>query len=100
MMVGSAELIFPLPFIEDQSAWRSLVFVDGGNVFASECVKSSSENSFCQEGVKFDELRYSAGVGITWLSPMGPLSLSVGQALNDKSGDETQLFQFSLGQSF
>lgn len=100
MAVGGAELIFPLPFIESQSSWRSLFFVDGGNVFATECLNSASSSSFCVEGIKFEELRYSAGMGVSWLSPMGPLSFSVGKALNEKSDDETEIFQFSLGQSF
>lgn len=100
MAVGGAELIFPLPFIENQSSWRSLFFVDGGNVFTTECLSSTSAASLCVEGIKFEELRYSAGLGVSWLSPMGPLSFSVGKALNEKASDDTEIFQFSLGQSF
>ncbi|QLE96639.1 outer membrane protein assembly factor BamA [Neptunomonas phycophila] len=100
MVVGGAELIFPMPFIESQNGWRSLFFVDGGNVFATECFSSSSSSSKCEEGVSFDELRYSAGLGISWLSPVGPLSIAISKPLNAKESDETQVFQFSLGQSF
>ncbi|WP_372737991.1 outer membrane protein assembly factor BamA [Neptunomonas sp.] len=100
MVVGGAELIFPLPFIENQSSWRSLFFVDAGNVFTTECLSSTSAASLCSEGVEFEELRYSAGLGISWLSPLGPLSFSIAQALNEKATDETEIFQFSLGQSF
>ena len=100
MAVGGAELIFPLPFIESQSSWRSLFFVDGGNVFTTECLSSTSAASLCSEGIELDELRYSAGVGVSWLSPMGPLSFSIGKALNEKASDDTEMFQFSLGQSF
>ena len=99
MAVGGAELVFPMPFIEDQSSWRSLLFVDGGNVFTTECL-STSPTSTCEEGITFDSLRYSAGVGVSWLSPMGPLSFSLAKALNEQSVDETEIFQFSLGQSF
>ena len=99
MMVGGLELVFPTPFTES-NGWRSLLFVDAGNVFTTECYNSSSSDSNCQEGVEFDEIRYSAGVGLSWLSPVGPLSFSVGKALNAKQGDDTQTFQFSLGQSF
>ena len=100
MAVGGAELIFPMPLVEDKSGWRTLLFVDGGNVFASDCLASSSASSNCQEGIKFDEFRYSAGFGMTWLSPMGPLSFSIAKPLNSQKGDEEQVFQFSLGQSF
>lgn len=98
MVTGGAELIFPMPFVS-QDSWRTLLFIDAGNVFASECLNGGA-NSACVEGVKFEELRYSFGVGVSWLSPMGPLSFAIGQPLNDKSTDETQMFQFSLGQSF
>ena len=78
----------------------NMFFVDGGNVFATECFNSSSSSSKCEEGVSFDELRYSAGLGISWLSPVGPLSIAISKPLNAKESDETQVFQFSLGQSF
>ena len=100
MAVGGAELIFPFPFIEDKSSWRSLFFIDGGNVFTTKCLASTSASSSCEEGVLFDEIRYSAGMGLSWLSPLGPLSFSVGKAINEKSSDDTEIFQFSLGQSF
>lgn len=100
MAVGGAELIFPFPFIEDKSSWRSLFFLDGGNVFTTKCLASTSASSSCEEGILLDEIRYSAGVGVSWLSPLGPLSFSVGKALNEKSSDDTEMFQFSLGQSF
>ncbi|MBO6851717.1 MAG: BamA/TamA family outer membrane protein, partial [Marinobacter sp.] len=47
-----------------------------------------------------DEIRLSAGVGFQWITAVGPLAFSLAQPLNDKSGDETQIFQFSLGQTF
>lgn len=100
MMVGGAELIFPMPLVDDKSGWRSLLFIDAGNVFASDCLDSASNKSYCEEGVQFDQIRYSAGFGMTWLSPMGPLSFSIAKPLNAKDNDEKQEFQFSLGQSF
>jgi len=97
LLAGSAEIIFPMPFIEDQSSWRTLLFVDAGNVFDTSC-PSSSVN--CQEGIEFDEIRYSAGFGLSWITPIGPLSIAIGTPLNDKSGDDTEVFQFALGQTF
>ena len=45
-------------------------------------------------------LRYSTGLSASWLSPLGALSISVGYPLNAESEDETQIFQFGIGQTF
>jgi outer membrane protein insertion porin family len=45
-------------------------------------------------------LRYSAGVGISWISPIGPLKLSYGTPLNAKPEDNVQRFQFQMGTGF
>ena len=97
LIEAGVELIYPLWFIEDRSSLQTSVFFDAGNVFATEC-SSVSEN--CTKGVELDELRMSAGVGLTWLSPIGPLDFSIAKPINDKSGDDTQFFQFSIGQTF
>ncbi len=85
--IGNAELLFPIPGANDRSV-RLFVFLDGGNTF--------------QEGerIDFGNLRYSTGVGISWLSPIGPLKLSLARPLNEKPGDSTQRFQFQLGTGF
>lgn len=97
LIEAGIELIYPLWFIEDRSSLQTSVFFDAGNVFATEC-SSVSEN--CTKGIELDELRMSAGVGLTWLSPIGPLDFSIAKPINDKSGDDTQFFQFSIGQTF
>ncbi|MFI4956871.1 MAG: outer membrane protein assembly factor BamA [Gammaproteobacteria bacterium] len=86
-LVGTSELIFPVPFIELESVRLSL-FADGGNVYNTE------------ENVDLGELRYSAGVSIQWVSPLGPFVFSVAAPLNKEDGDETQIFQFNLGNVF
>jgi outer membrane protein insertion porin family len=50
--------------------------------------------------VDLGDLRYSVGVGVSWLTPIGPLSVSLGMPLNDKENDDTEVFQFALGQTF
>lgn len=101
LVAGSAELIFPTPFLRDNSKWRTLVFMDAGNVFSSKCLTVDGKKpDNCVEGVDFGELRYSAGIGLSWLTPIGPLSVSLAKALNSKDGDETEVFQFVLGQTF
>jgi len=97
MLTGSAELIFPMPFMEDKSAWRSLVFLDAGNVYSTDCLSSQTN---CTGDVDLGDLRYSVGMGVSWLTPIGPLSVSLGMPLNDKENDDTEVFQFALGQTF
>ncbi|MBV1788815.1 outer membrane protein assembly factor BamA [Marinobacterium sp. D7] len=97
LLTGSAEFIFPTPFVGDKSAWRTLVFLDAGNVFSTDC-KTGQEN--CAGGVDLGELRYSTGLGLSWLTPIGPLSIALAMPLNDGPDDDTELFQFALGQTF
>ncbi|MGI9285601.1 MAG: BamA/TamA family outer membrane protein, partial [Pseudomonadales bacterium] len=90
------ELLFPLPFIKDQRSLRSAFFVDAGNVFNTDC-GSTQINCF---DVDTDELRYSVGVGLTWITGFGPLTFSLAKPLNDSRSDKTEVFQFSLGRGF
>ncbi|HCP77477.1 MAG TPA: hypothetical protein DIU11_07010, partial [Pusillimonas sp.] len=62
-------------------------------------------NSVCYTGIGGNVQdpcgwRYSAGVGFSWESPMGPLEISWGKALNSKPGDDLQAFQFQIGTGF
>ncbi|MDG1819148.1 MAG: outer membrane protein assembly factor BamA [Porticoccaceae bacterium] len=91
-----AEVIFPLPFIKDQRSVQSTFFFDAGNIFNTKC-GDSQPNCFKPD---FDELRYSVGVGATWLSGFGPITFSFSKPLNSNEFDETEVFQFSLGNQF
>lgn len=97
LLTGGLELIVPTPFIDNSSKTRTSLFLDAGNVFDTSCGASATN---CEEGIEFDEIRYSAGVALSWITPMGPLSFVLARPLNDKPGDETEFFQFSLGQTF
>jgi outer membrane protein insertion porin family len=87
---ASLELIFPTPFAGDSRSMRTAFFVDAGQVF-------DSDRGFDPE---LGELRFSAGIGFQWITAVGPLAFSLAKPLNDKPGDDTQIFQFSLGQTF
>lgn len=107
LVEGSTELIFPFPFIEDRSSLRSVVFLDAGNVFTDQCYKPDdpavpnlTSHPFCSEGVDLSELRLSTGVGVTWVTAIGPLTFTYSFPLNDKEDDRTEGFEFSLGQVF
>ncbi|MBF1800399.1 outer membrane protein assembly factor BamA [Alloalcanivorax profundimaris] len=90
---ASLELIFPTPFAADSRSVRTFLFADAGNVF---------ETQRTDIGDDFDatELRTSVGIGLSWLTAIGPLSFNLATPINDESGDDTEVFQFSLGQTF
>ena len=92
----SAEVLFPLPFIEDQSQLKSVLFFDAGNVFNTNCPDVSVYCLDLDEG----ELRYSAGIAVTWITGFAPISFALAFPVNDKEGDESESFQFELGKTF
>lgn len=96
LIEGTAEVIFPLPFIEDQRQLRSVLFIDAGNVFNTNCADVSE---ICN-GPKDGELRYSAGLAVTWITGFAPISFSLSKPFNEKLGDEAEVFQFELGRTF
>ncbi|MBB3142285.1 outer membrane protein assembly factor BamA [Halomonas organivorans] len=103
LVEGGMELIFPMPFVEDKRSVQPSLFLDAGNTYLTDCypvLDQDAGQAQCESGVDLGELRYSAGLGISWLTPVGPLTFSVAEPLNEKDGDDTQFFQFSLGQSF
>lgn len=96
LVVGGAEIIFPLPFIKDQNNLRTAFFLDAGNVFSTEC---GSTQLNCHN-VDFNELRYSVGVGLTWITGFGPLTFSLAKPINAGDFDQEEAFQFTLGRGF
>lgn len=93
---GSAEILFPMPFVKDRRSIRSALFLDVGNVFNTNC----RENQINCFGVEVDELRYSVGIGVTWLSGFGPLTFALARPLNASETDRREVFQFTLGRGF
>ncbi len=81
-LILSNELIFPLV---RSLGLKAVLFFDAGNAFSAS------------RGIDFNEMRMSAGGGIRWLSPIGPLRIEMGIPLNDQPGDNTQTIQFSFG---
>ena len=96
LVEGSLQLIFKLPMIEDQRSMRSAFFLDFGNVFSTDCQDYQIN---CDEP-SFDEMRYSVGVGVTWVTGFGPMSFSFSQPFNDGPFDRTEEFQFTIGTVF
>ena len=91
-----AEVLFPLPFLKDQRSVQSSLFLDVGNIFNTKC-GATQVNCFKPDA---GELRYSLGLGATGLSGFGPITCSIAKPLNSNDFDETEVFQFSLGNQF
>ncbi|MGI9333951.1 MAG: outer membrane protein assembly factor BamA [Gammaproteobacteria bacterium] len=87
-LVGRAELIMPVPFFEDTRSIRLTTFVDTGAVYGPG------------ESLDLGELRVAAGISGFWLSPLGPLTLSLAVPIKDEPQDDTQPFQFAIGTTF
>jgi len=105
LIQGGAEILFPLPFVKDQRSLRTSVFWDVGNVFDSKCEQTtntnpaSKSNTQCND-VSLSNLASSVGVGVTWVTALGPLSFALAMPVKKPDDAETQVFQFSLGQTF
>jgi len=96
LVEASAEILFPLPFIKDQRQIKSVLFVDAGNVFNTNCADVSTYCLAPDEG----ELRYSVGIAVTWITGFAPISFALSYPINEKPFDETEIFQFELGRTF
>ena len=86
LITGTAALQFPMPGIKETDQARLSLFGDAGQVYA--------------DNAELGDLRYSAGLALAWITPIGPLSFTYVSALNSKSTDETEGFQFSIGSTF
>ena len=86
LVTGTAALQFPLPGVKETDQARLSLFTDTGQVY--------------DDSVELDDLRYSAGAALAWMTPIGPLSFTYVSALNTQVGDETESFQFSIGSTF
>lgn len=112
LIQAGLELVLPLPTKGDWARQiRPVVFVEGGQVFDTQCNmngtifvdgKSQNTKQYCKDNnnLDFGNMRYSAGVGFTWITMIGPLSLSYAYPLNSKDGDEKQAIQFEIGRTF
>jgi outer membrane protein insertion porin family len=86
-IVGNAELFYPI--LKGDKSVRGSVFFDAGQIYVNGNIEPL-----------YESFRYSAGVGLAWNSPVGPLKFSYGVPLNDKPGDKIQHFQFQVGTVF
>ena len=85
---ANTELYFPVPGTGNDRTLRIFAFADTGNVWRED------------EKVTGSSLRASAGLGLSWISPVGPLKLSWGSPLRVQRNDRIQRFQFQIGTAF
>ena len=87
-LVANAELLFPMPGSKEKSV-RLSAFLDGGIIYGAPTEIPGTDGA-----------RYSTGLALTWISPVGPLKMSYAWPLAEQVGDRLQRFQFTLGQIF
>ncbi len=85
-ILGNAEVLWSVS--GTGSSFRMGWFLDGGQVYADS------------DKLALSELRYSTGLSVAWISPIGPLKFSFGRPLNKKDGDKAEPFQFQMGTTF
>jgi len=87
-LLTSLELVLPNPFSDKSKELRVSTFIDGGYIWAKD------------DNLDLGEVRYSAGVALIWIAPVGILRFSLAEPLNAKPTDHLKAFQFTLGSSF
>lgn len=96
LVAARADILIPIPFLQDNRSVQASIFADAGNVFDTKC---TGGQALCYSP-SADELRYASGLAFTWLSGFGPMSFSFGKTANSDDDEEKKFFQFSLGQTF
>jgi outer membrane protein insertion porin family len=84
----NAELYLPLGGTGNDRTLRWFAYADAGNVWGEK------------QSVDFGTLRYSMGLGLSWVSPVGPLKLSYGVPIKKEPTDRIQRLQFQIGTAF
>jgi outer membrane protein insertion porin family len=87
-IVGALELQAPFPGAGNDRSLRVFAFTDIGNVFGDK------------QKLDFQQLRASVGVGLSWISPVGPLRLAIANPVRKQPGDKIQKVQFQIGTTF
>ena len=86
----SNNLLFPLPGVKDQKSVRMSAFLDAGSLWGGSPFDLTPAQMF----------RASYGLGLLWISPMGPIQVSYAFPVNSQPNDQIQPFQFTLGTMF
>ncbi len=93
-LVFNAELMMPFPGAGNDKTLRLYAFTDVGRAFGID------QMTKIEEKISLSDLRASAGIGLSWISPMGPLRFSYATPIRKETGDKIQKLQFQIGTSF
>jgi outer membrane protein insertion porin family len=88
--IANAEFLFPMPGSGLDRSVRLGVFGDAGKIWGGQTAAYAGD----------EDMRFSTGVSLAWISPLGPLKFSLAYPLNKKDGDDTQVLQFQMGSIF
>jgi outer membrane protein insertion porin family len=107
LAVGTLELFFPVPFMEQSSAFRSSIYADIGSTWDTKFDKSLRFGNLAleEQNKVFDysspeRYRASYGFAFNWLSPMGPIMISWSKPIKQYEGDDHEVISFEIGQVF
>lgn len=84
----NAELSSPFPGAGNDRTLRLFGFFDAGNAYGDN------------DPIRLNTLRTSAGFGLSWISPVGPLRIAIANPIKKEAGDRIQKLQFQIGTSF
>ena len=97
--VASAEVIFPTPFMkQNDDSTRLTWFVDVGNVFKNTLCTLDACKPY--KSWSASELRASTGISFQWRAPVGPIVINFAKPIRKKPGDDTEMIQFTFGNTF
>ena len=79
-----------IPFLENIQSVDVVMFADAANIWGVDYDSSLDKNG----------IRSSFGIGLDWLTPVGPLTFSLAQPITKESTDIEETFRFNIGTSF
>jgi len=99
MVRASLDLFFPIPYMKT-AGFRGVIFLDAGTLWGSIDTSIGAESISYREDFSASKIRSSTGIGIEWISPVGPLGLVWGFPINKQPGDIVKSFEFAIGANF
>jgi len=88
--VSSINATTTIPFLENIQSVDVVMFADAANIWGVDYDSSLDKNG----------IRSSFGIGLDWLTPVGPLTFSLAQPITKESTDIEETFRFNIGTSF
>ncbi len=100
MVDSTLEVLYPVPFMADNQNLKLITFLDSGNVYQTYNSNTVWNVNSNPNYPNFGNLRYTVGMGLEWVSPLGAVGIDIAAPLNSQPGDDTKFFDFTLGTFF